>query len=80
MREIDAKKRRSFNETFVGTTLEVLIESKRDKESGLAKGKSDNYIPVFADAANLGLEEIKGKIVKVRAEGFFGAGLMGRIV
>jgi threonylcarbamoyladenosine tRNA methylthiotransferase MtaB len=30
----------------VGKTVEVLIESKRDKATGLLKGITSNYIPV----------------------------------
>jgi threonylcarbamoyladenosine tRNA methylthiotransferase MtaB len=46
MRQLGNEKKRIFYETFVGKTVEVLIESKRDKATGLLKGITSNYIPV----------------------------------
>lgn len=36
-----------FRRGFVGKSLNVLVESKRDKDSGLLTGYSDNYIDVL---------------------------------
>ena len=46
MRRLGNEKKRIFFETFLGKTVEVLIESKRDKATGLLKGITSNYIPV----------------------------------
>ncbi len=47
LRELDASKRYGFYKRFVGKTATVLVETTRDPESGLPKGKSGNYIPVL---------------------------------
>jgi threonylcarbamoyladenosine tRNA methylthiotransferase MtaB len=46
MRRLGNEKKRIFYETFLEKTVEVLIESKRDKATGLLKGITSNYIPV----------------------------------
>jgi threonylcarbamoyladenosine tRNA methylthiotransferase MtaB len=46
MRQLGNEKKRIFYETFVGKTVEVLIEGKRDKATSLLKGITSNYIPV----------------------------------
>jgi threonylcarbamoyladenosine tRNA methylthiotransferase MtaB len=47
LRELGEEKRRLFYESFVGKEARVLLESTRDRESGLRKGYSRNYIPVL---------------------------------
>lgn len=47
LRELGRQKRRTFAERFVGKTLSVLIEGKKDSQSGFHKGFSENYIPVL---------------------------------
>ncbi|MBU3935792.1 tRNA (N(6)-L-threonylcarbamoyladenosine(37)-C(2))-methylthiotransferase MtaB, partial [Patescibacteria group bacterium] len=51
LRTIGAEKRRTFAEKFIGTTLTVLIEEKKDKSTGFFTGFSDNYIPVVCRGA-----------------------------
>jgi threonylcarbamoyladenosine tRNA methylthiotransferase MtaB len=46
MRRLGNEKKRIFYESFMGKTVEVLIESRRDKATGLLKGTTSNYIPV----------------------------------
>jgi threonylcarbamoyladenosine tRNA methylthiotransferase MtaB len=46
LQELGAEKRSLFYGAFKGKQAKVLIESKRDKESGLLRGYSRNYIPV----------------------------------
>ncbi|MBU0768685.1 MAG: tRNA (N(6)-L-threonylcarbamoyladenosine(37)-C(2))-methylthiotransferase MtaB [Proteobacteria bacterium] len=46
MRRLGNEKKRIFYETFIGKIVQVLIESKRDKATGLLKGITSNYIPV----------------------------------
>ncbi len=64
MRTLGNAKKNEFYKTFVGKTVEVLIESKRDKSSGLLKGSTSNYIPVLVS----GGDELKNTFVKVRIE------------
>lgn len=47
LREIDKMKRTQFHLGFVGSKMSVLVEGSRDKRTGLAKGRSSNYIPVL---------------------------------
>ena len=60
--ELANAKNLAFRESFVGKNLEVLIELARDKETGLLKGMTDNYIPVLVE----GSDEFKNKIIKVK--------------
>ncbi|MFA5146319.1 MAG: tRNA (N(6)-L-threonylcarbamoyladenosine(37)-C(2))-methylthiotransferase MtaB [Candidatus Omnitrophota bacterium] len=53
-----------YRERFLGKRLDILVESKRDKESGLLTGYSDNYIRVLFD----GPEALMRKITPVRVE------------
>lgn len=47
LRTIGKKKRESFAQRFKDKPLAVLIEGKKDKETGFVKGFSANYIPVM---------------------------------
>jgi len=65
LREIGMEKRRAFAEKFAGATLSVLIEGRKDRETGYLKGFSENYIPVLVrDASRKDIN----RIVKVTAE------------
>lgn len=48
--------------SFMGKTLEVLVEGGRDKASGLLSGYSENYIRVIFE----GPDKLKNKLVRVR--------------
>lgn len=50
-----------YRSMFMGRTLEVLVETKRDNKTRLLTGYSDNYIKVLFG----GPDELKGKIVPV---------------
>ncbi|MBP1718203.1 MAG: tRNA 2-methylthioadenosine synthase -like protein [Deltaproteobacteria bacterium] len=73
LRELGAKKRKDFYRDFLGKNLKVLIESKRERETGLLKGFSPNYIPVLADGGD-GLinQEVDIEVTEVRGEKVFG--------
>jgi threonylcarbamoyladenosine tRNA methylthiotransferase MtaB len=73
MRRLGQAKRGRFYRGFVGKTLPVLIETKRDGASGLLKGVSSNYLPVLMD----GEGELKNKIVDVAIEKLEGNKLFG---
>jgi threonylcarbamoyladenosine tRNA methylthiotransferase MtaB len=64
MRNLGQDKRMSFYRGFVGKTVPVLIESKRDGSTGLLKGISSNYLPVLIN----GKDERKNIIIDVTIE------------
>jgi threonylcarbamoyladenosine tRNA methylthiotransferase MtaB len=73
LRELGAKKRADFYRSFLGKNLKVLIESKRERETGLLKGFSRNYIPVLADGAEALINrEIDLEVTEVRGDKVFG--------
>jgi threonylcarbamoyladenosine tRNA methylthiotransferase MtaB len=53
--------------------MPLLIETKRDGDSGLLKGISSNYLPVLIDGA----DKTKNKIVDVSIEKLEGTKLFG---
>ncbi len=61
LRKLGEKKRRHFYRDHLGKKVSVLIESKRDRESGFLKGVSSNYLPVWID----GNDSLKNKLVEV---------------
>jgi threonylcarbamoyladenosine tRNA methylthiotransferase MtaB len=67
MRRLGNEKKYAFYEKFMGKRVEVLIESKRDKVTGLLKGITSNYIPVYiVDKIDLFNTLVQVKIEKVR--------------
>jgi threonylcarbamoyladenosine tRNA methylthiotransferase MtaB len=64
MRELGVRKKNEFYKKLIGKTVEILIESKRDKFSGLLKGITSNYVPVLTD----GDDSLKNTFVQVRIE------------
>jgi len=64
MRRLGNEKKRIFYETFMGKTVEVLIEGKRDKATGLLKGITSNYIPVHV----VGEDDFFNTLVQVNIE------------
>lgn len=63
VRKLGASKRRVFLEQQVGTHLNVLIEQRRDRETGLLRGMSSNYQSVLVN----GDDSLKNSIVRVKA-------------
>lgn len=51
-----------YRSGFVGQRLAVLVETKRDKHSGLLSGYSDNYIKVLFEGPN----ELMKKVVPIK--------------
>jgi threonylcarbamoyladenosine tRNA methylthiotransferase MtaB len=49
MRELGKKKRQAFYRQFLNQELSVLVEGRKEKETGRWKGFSRNYIPVLLD-------------------------------
>jgi threonylcarbamoyladenosine tRNA methylthiotransferase MtaB len=77
LRELGEKKRENFYRSFVGRRVKVLAESKRDRESGLLKGFSPNYIPVLLPGGEeLMNREVEAEITEVRDGKVFGKTFM----
>ena len=73
LRELGEKKRDSFSRSFLGQRLKVLVEGKRDRESGLLKGFSANYIPVLLPGGEeLMNREVEAEVTEVRDGKVFG--------
>jgi threonylcarbamoyladenosine tRNA methylthiotransferase MtaB len=73
LRELGEKKRRLFYSAFRGKKLKVLVESKRDRESGQLKGYSRNYIPVHIPYGEEFInQEVEVEITEVGREKVWG--------
>jgi threonylcarbamoyladenosine tRNA methylthiotransferase MtaB len=60
LRKLGVRKRAGFYRGFIGKTMKVLVETRRDGD-GLLKGLSDNYIPLSFE----GPDEFINRIVDV---------------
>jgi threonylcarbamoyladenosine tRNA methylthiotransferase MtaB len=47
LRQLSGRKRLAFHRRFIGRSLPVVTESRRDPQTGLLKGVSSNYLPVL---------------------------------
>ncbi len=63
LRQLSEEMKSRFQEKHIGRTLQVLVESSRDKTTGMLKGFSRNYIPVVFE----GSASLFGKEVAVKA-------------
>lgn len=61
LRELAVRKKKVFYQAQVGRVLRVLVEEK-DPETGLLRGLSENYVPVYLE----GRESLRGEILPVR--------------
>ena len=73
IRKLGQQKRLKFYRRFMGKSLPVLIETRRDGTTGLLKGISSNYLPVLVD----GDDDLQNKIVEVKIEKLEGDKLFG---
>ncbi len=73
MRELGNQLRKKFYGKFIGQNLPILIETKRERSTGLLKGISSNYLPILIDAD----DECKNKLIEVRIEKLEGNQLFG---
>ncbi len=64
MRRLGNEKKHAFYKKLTGKTVEVLIESKRDKTTGLLKGITSSYIPVHV----AGKDDLFNTLVQVNIE------------
>lgn len=75
LHELGRKKWENYLDQFIGKTLQVLIEQKRDKTTNRLTGLSDNYIRVLLE----GEDSLKNKIIPVsiiQREGNFLIGMV----
>ncbi len=81
MRELGKEKRQAFYRQFLLQELKVLVENRKEKETGRWKGFSRNYIPVLLNHED-GLEGHSNWINQewtVRVTGFEEKGVIGRV-
>jgi threonylcarbamoyladenosine tRNA methylthiotransferase MtaB len=64
MRRLGHIKKQVFYKKFLGKTVEILIEGKKDKATGLLKGTTSNYIPVHV----VGNDELFNTMVQVNID------------
>jgi threonylcarbamoyladenosine tRNA methylthiotransferase MtaB len=76
LRKLSKEKRNTFARRFVGKRLSVLIEDKKDKDSGPMKGFSDNYIPVVIEN---GHSSLANRVLNVIPDYALEGKLYGRI-
>jgi threonylcarbamoyladenosine tRNA methylthiotransferase MtaB len=81
MRRLGKEKRQAFYRQFLLQELKVLVENRREKETGRWKGFSRNYIPVLLEYGN-GVKGHPNWINQewaVRVTGFEENGVVGRV-
>ncbi len=67
LRELGERKREGFHRSCLGQRVKVLVESKRDRESGMLKGFSPNYLPVLLPGGEeLVNREVEAEVTEVR--------------
>ncbi|HAJ27985.1 MAG TPA: tRNA (N(6)-L-threonylcarbamoyladenosine(37)-C(2))-methylthiotransferase MtaB [Syntrophus sp. (in: bacteria)] len=76
LRQLGMMKRQAFLGRFIGSTMPVLIEKRKDRPSGYLKGFSHNYLPVLLQD---GRAEMINTIVSVKSESLISGGLVGRV-
>ncbi|MGD9006791.1 MAG: tRNA (N(6)-L-threonylcarbamoyladenosine(37)-C(2))-methylthiotransferase MtaB [Desulfobacteraceae bacterium] len=70
LRELGEKKKTGFFQSQIDRTVTILIETNRDHGTGMARGLSDNYIPVsIPDSELVENTFVDVRIVQVRSDG-----------
>jgi len=77
LRKLSIGKRESFGRNFIGKTLLVLVEGKKDRPTGWMKGFSDNYISCLIPD---GGADLVNRIVPVVPRETKGGVLVGNVV
>ncbi|MGB5747026.1 MAG: tRNA (N(6)-L-threonylcarbamoyladenosine(37)-C(2))-methylthiotransferase MtaB [Desulfobacterales bacterium] len=75
IRKLGHQKRLKFYRRFIGKSLPILIETRRDGSTGLLKGISSNYLPVLID----GDGDLQNKLIEIKIEKLEGDKLFGKI-
>jgi threonylcarbamoyladenosine tRNA methylthiotransferase MtaB len=76
LRNLSAQKREKFALRFLDKPLKVVVESTRDKKTGLLKGFSQNYLPVLLDGD---FSSSVNNIVTIKANKYLNGKLYGKI-
>jgi len=76
LRKLGQEKRTAFAEKMIGKELPVLVEDKKDRQTGLLTGLSDNYIPVVIEQ---GKSPLINCVLRVRPDYSMDGKLHGRI-
>jgi threonylcarbamoyladenosine tRNA methylthiotransferase MtaB len=76
LRTLGLQKKAQFFRQQLGQTVEVLVEQKRDRLTGLLKGLTSNYIPVLIDAD----DSLMNTFATVTLEASRGPCLIGALV
>jgi threonylcarbamoyladenosine tRNA methylthiotransferase MtaB len=76
LRQLSDRKKQTFYQHYIGSVMEVLVESRRDRASGLLKGITRNYIPVLFD----GDDGSMGTLQKVLLESVDGSSVRGSLM
>jgi threonylcarbamoyladenosine tRNA methylthiotransferase MtaB len=76
LRSLGKEKRTAYAKRFIGSKLHVLVEGKQDRETGLWKGFSGNYITVMLKDGDI---SHVNQIVQVLADDCQDGKLYGRI-
>lgn len=76
LRKLGKTKKEQFYSHYLGKSLKVLIEEKRDRQSSRLKGRSRNYIPVLLE----GLDTLKNQEMEVKINRVDGERVLGIIV
>ncbi len=69
LRALGARKRRAFEDRFLGQRLEVLFEGRREDGTGFLQGVTDNYIRVFAPGPDAAMDRILPVRLLAREDG-----------
>jgi threonylcarbamoyladenosine tRNA methylthiotransferase MtaB len=74
LRALGQAKKRAFAERFLGNTVDILLEGKRDKVRQLLSGLTENYIRVHVDAPqSLVNQLLPVRLIAVEGEDVLGA-------
>jgi threonylcarbamoyladenosine tRNA methylthiotransferase MtaB len=76
LRKMGTKKRLDFYSRTLHKEREVLVETKRDRKTGLLKGVSRNYVPVLFE----GPDSLQARLVRVRIRAVEGRDVFGVLV
>jgi len=76
LRSLGRGKRLAFYRGFLGAQLEVLVEGRKDRATGLSKGVTRNYLPVLLEAP----ESVQGARVGVEVVRVEGGRVWGRLL
>ncbi len=68
--------RRRFSERFLGQVSEVLVETKRDRETGLLRGYTSNYIRVLLEGDDFLMgRRVRAELRRIAHRGVLGVAL-----